>query len=341
MMMMMMTTAQVRGHICRSEVICTGQKSYAQVRGHICRSEVICTGQKSYAQIRSRMRRSEVMLNVNVRHTYWAPLNPVTEALHAVELTVICTSQIHSNILQDRGHRYMPRLATCHLHNAQVIHSRSLVMSQVACTLRKSCITGQRLLHWLSLLICRSSSYRSNPVKGQGIKDMHNYIVFETLDRIKLTHPQEQTPPHSTSNHHHVWAVKRGWNRHEQNIIQMRLEQTWTKYYTNEAGTDMNKILYKWGWNRHEQNIIQMRLEQTWTKYYTNEVATDRNKIYKLMENKGGTIWYWYALAGTDRNKYTNEAGTGMNKIYNVFDLHYSIYATCTMYKHWRYYNRR
>ena len=26
--------------------------------------------------------------NVNVRHTYWAPLNPVTEALHAVELTL-------------------------------------------------------------------------------------------------------------------------------------------------------------------------------------------------------------------------------------------------------------
>ena len=28
-----------------------------------------------------------VNVNVNVRHTYWAPLNPVTEALHAVELT--------------------------------------------------------------------------------------------------------------------------------------------------------------------------------------------------------------------------------------------------------------
>ena len=27
-------------------------------------------------------------VNVNVRHTYWAPLNPVTEALHAVELTL-------------------------------------------------------------------------------------------------------------------------------------------------------------------------------------------------------------------------------------------------------------
>ena len=26
--------------------------------------------------------------NVNVRHTYWGPLNPVTEALHAVELTL-------------------------------------------------------------------------------------------------------------------------------------------------------------------------------------------------------------------------------------------------------------
>ena len=29
-----------------------------------------------------------VNVNVNVRHTYWAPLNPVTEALHAVELTL-------------------------------------------------------------------------------------------------------------------------------------------------------------------------------------------------------------------------------------------------------------
>ena len=28
-----------------------------------------------------------INVNVNVRHTYWAPLNPVTEALHAVELT--------------------------------------------------------------------------------------------------------------------------------------------------------------------------------------------------------------------------------------------------------------
>ena len=27
--------------------------------------------------------------NVNARHIYWAPLNPVTEALHAVELTFI------------------------------------------------------------------------------------------------------------------------------------------------------------------------------------------------------------------------------------------------------------
>ena len=27
-------------------------------------------------------------VNVNVRHTYWAPLNPVTEVLHAVELTL-------------------------------------------------------------------------------------------------------------------------------------------------------------------------------------------------------------------------------------------------------------
>ena len=29
-----------------------------------------------------------INVNVNVRHTYWAPLNPVTEALHAVELTL-------------------------------------------------------------------------------------------------------------------------------------------------------------------------------------------------------------------------------------------------------------
>ena len=29
-----------------------------------------------------------VNVNVNVRHTYWAPLDPVTEALHAVELTL-------------------------------------------------------------------------------------------------------------------------------------------------------------------------------------------------------------------------------------------------------------
>ena len=29
-----------------------------------------------------------VNINVNVRHTYWAPFNPITEALHAVELTL-------------------------------------------------------------------------------------------------------------------------------------------------------------------------------------------------------------------------------------------------------------
>ena len=33
-------------------------------------------------------RPEKINVNVNVRHTYWSPLNPVTEALIAVELTL-------------------------------------------------------------------------------------------------------------------------------------------------------------------------------------------------------------------------------------------------------------
>ena len=39
------------------------------------------------ANLLSRQQIIFLILNVNVRNTYWAPLNPVTEVLHSVELT--------------------------------------------------------------------------------------------------------------------------------------------------------------------------------------------------------------------------------------------------------------
>ena len=35
-----------------------------------------------------KLNSSDVFQNVNVRHAYWVPLDPVTEVLHAVELTL-------------------------------------------------------------------------------------------------------------------------------------------------------------------------------------------------------------------------------------------------------------
>ena len=63
---------------------------------YFCGIRINCVGScwQGYANLRFTPSCSRVIecvcmenVNVNVRHTYWAPLNPVTEALHAVELT--------------------------------------------------------------------------------------------------------------------------------------------------------------------------------------------------------------------------------------------------------------
>ena len=40
------------------------------------------------------------LMDVNVQQTYWAPLNPVTEALHAVELTFISVAYVNEGVAE-------------------------------------------------------------------------------------------------------------------------------------------------------------------------------------------------------------------------------------------------